>query len=104
MVGPQPSLFETGLPMHPPRRARAPKRVDAVVVAGEDSRSASQRVLDAIKKQPGTAEQIANRINEPLLNVRPRCSDLVRRGLIRDSGRRGTSMGGQLATVWEALP
>lgn len=103
MAGPQPSLFESGLPMHPPRKVRAPARVEPVAVAGEDGRSASQRVLDALKKQAGTAEQIANRINEPLLNVRPRCSDLVRRGLIRDSGRRGTSMGGQLATVWEAV-
>lgn len=61
-------------------------------------------VLAAIRQKPGTPEQIAHRINEPLMNVRPRCSELKAKGLIRDSGQRAAAMGGRRAVVWEAVP
>jgi len=64
------------------------------------------RVYDAIKAKPGTPEEIAARIGEPVMNVRPRCSELAsdakgRRPLIRDTGERRTAMGGREAIVWE---
>jgi hypothetical protein len=39
-------------------------------------------------------------MNEPLMNVRPRTSELSARGLIEDSGARATASGGRLAIVW----
>lgn len=82
---------------------------------GETSRAAAEgiaprvdglrgQVLAAIRQRPGTPEQLAHRIGEPLMNVRPRCSELKAKGLIRDSGRRATAMGGRRAVVWEAVP
>lgn len=53
-----------------------------------------QQVLDAIEAQRGTPEQIHARlktagVNHLLTAVRPRCSELARMGLIKDSGERG---------------
>jgi hypothetical protein len=58
------------------------------------------RVYEAIKSKPDTPEGIAQRLREPVLNVRPRCSELAARGLIEDSGSRGDAMGGKRAIVW----
>lgn len=60
------------------------------------------RVLEAVKAKPGTPEQIALRLNVPLMNVRPRLSELSNQGLVEDSGDRGTAMGGRRAIVWRA--
>lgn len=62
-----------------------------------------ERVLEALKVQPGTPEQIASRIGETVMNVRPRCSQLAALGLIEDSGARGTAMGGRKAIIWRAV-
>ena len=53
-----------------------------------------QAVLEEIEAGEGTPEQIHERLQRRgvrhlLTAVRPRCSELVRLGLIADSGRRG---------------
>jgi hypothetical protein len=58
------------------------------------------RVYDELKRRPGTPEQVAARIGEPVMNCRPRISELSARGLVVDSGERGEAMGGRLAIVW----
>jgi hypothetical protein len=60
------------------------------------------RVLDAIRANPGTPEEIAARLGEPVLNTRPRCAELSAKGLIEDSGQRGPAMGGRRAIIWQA--
>ncbi len=59
-----------------------------------------ERILEAIRQRPGTPEQIALRLNAPLMNVRPRCSELRKRGLIVDSGGRAQALGGRRAIIW----
>lgn len=60
------------------------------------------RVLAAIRERPGTPEEIAERIGEPVMNTRPRTSELSVLGLIEDSGERRQAMGGRMAIVWQA--
>lgn len=61
-----------------------------------------ERVLTAIRLKAGTPEELAMRLDAPVMNVRPRCSELLRKGLIRDSGQRRRALGGRQAIVWEA--
>lgn len=60
------------------------------------------RVLAAIREKPGTPEEIAERIGEPVLNTRPRTAELSKMGLIEDSGERAKAMGGRMAIRWKA--
>lgn len=62
-----------------------------------------ERVLAAIKLQPGTPEEIGRMIGEGIWNTRPRCSELAALGLIEDSGVRRESAGGKNAIVWKAV-
>ncbi len=61
------------------------------------------RVLQAIRDGHGTPEAIAKRLGVPVMNVRPRTSELSALGLIEDSGRRGPAMGGRRAIIWMAV-
>lgn len=61
------------------------------------------RVLAAIRERPGTPEEIAERIGEPVLNCRPRFSEAVKMCLIYDTGERRQAMGGRKAIVWAAI-
>lgn len=60
------------------------------------------KVLAAIREKPGTPEEVAERIGEPVLNCRPRFSECVALGLIEDTGERHQAMGGRRAIVWRA--
>ena len=60
------------------------------------------RVLAAIRAKPGTPEDIAARLREPVMNIRPRLSELSAKGFVMDSGERGPAMGGRQAIVWRA--
>jgi len=63
-----------------------------------------QLALDKIEKSLTglTADRCADILNESILSIRPRLSELRRLGLIMDSGRRGTNTSGKKAVVWVA--
>jgi hypothetical protein len=69
------------------------------------------RVLDCLNEaegEPLTPEQIMDRLSTPerpllLTSIRPRCSELARLGLIRDSGLRGRGEGGCKAIRWAVV-
>lgn len=86
-------------PDAPGWKARDTSRAAAAGVA-EKAKSLRERVLDAVCARPGTPEQIAKRIGEPLMNVRPRLSELAAKGLVEDSGLRGPAVGGRQAIIW----
>lgn len=88
-------------PDAPGYKARSTSRAAAEGVAPKAG-TLRARVLDAIRARPGTPEEIAARLGEPVLNTRPRTSELVRMGLIEDSGERRKAMGGRSAIVWQA--
>jgi predicted ArsR family transcriptional regulator len=86
-------------PEAPGWKARDTAQAAAEAIAPE-AKSLKARVMAALKKAPGTPEQIAHRIGAPLMNVRPRLSELSALGLVVDSGARGQAMGGRKAIVW----
>src|SRR3546814_8339862 len=61
-----------------------------------------RRCLDALRAAPGglTADQIAAQIGETILSVRPRVTELLRDGRVRDSGQRRQNESGRSAKVW----
>lgn len=84
-------------------KARDTSKAAAVgIEAG--AKSLRARVYDAIKERPRTPEEIAERLGVPVMNVRPRCSELSERSLIVDSGQRGAATGGRQAIVWKVKP
>ena len=60
--------------------------------------------LTALQAQPAgaTADEIAEQLGRSILSIRPRFSELLRRGLIRDTGIRRTNESGCSAKVWKA--
>ena len=49
---------------------------------------------------PMTADEVADALGESILNVRPRVSELAKRGVIKDSGHRGCNASGHSAAKW----
>lgn len=48
----------------------------------------------------GTADQLAERLGEDRLSIRPRCTALHQRGLIYDTGARAPNDSGRNAIIW----
>lgn len=79
-------------------------REAAFAVAGK-APTLRERVLAILAEKPAIPETIHARlisegITTVLTSVRPRCSELMRMGLITDSGRRERGEGGCKAIVW----
>ena len=47
-----------------------------------------------------TADEVAERLNKSILAIRPRLSELLLKGLIKDSGSRRQNASGKYAIVW----
>lgn len=92
-----------GYPHHPGFKARQTAK-DAADGIAPKAKSLRMRVYDAIKEMPGTPEDIAERLGEPVMNIRPRTAELSARGLIEDTGIRGLAMGGRRAIIWRVKP
>lgn len=86
-------------PHEPGWKARDTARQAAEGVAPK-AKPLRVRVLEELQRGEGTPEQIADRIGAPLMNTRPRLSELAAQGLIEDSGKRGRAAGGRRAIVW----
>ena len=48
----------------------------------------------------GTADSVAGELNEDILAIRPRVSELRAKGLIEPTGKRGFTSNGKAAHVW----
>ena len=86
-------------PARPGWKARDTAKAAAEAIAPR-AKSLRARVYDEIKRSPGTPEEIAARLGAPVMNVRPRCSELAARNLIEDSDQRGAAMGGRRSIRW----
>lgn len=93
-------------PAHP--GVKSPHRdtsVDAAVAMAPKARTLRDRALVAIRDSGHhglTADQVAGRLGETILAIRPRISELVNGRLIRDSGERRANGSGRSAIVWLA--
>jgi predicted ArsR family transcriptional regulator len=49
----------------------------------------------------GTADDLAFAMGEPINSIRPRCTELLKRGLIEATGIRKKASGGRSSHVWK---
>jgi DNA-binding transcriptional ArsR family regulator len=59
-----------------------------------------QAVLEALRKRPMTADEVAEAIGESILAVRPRVTELHNDGILYDSGKRRPNASGRNAIIW----
>lgn len=111
-------LFDFGrIETTEPPRYRAPSYPEAPGFKDQDtSRKAAESVagvapklrravLDALRLHPSgmTADETADWLEESILSVRPRFTELLRDGLIDDTGDRRKNASGRSAKVWRAV-
>lgn len=73
---------------------------DAAAAAAGKASYWRARVLEAIRHQPGTADEIAARLGADILSIRPRTTELLNQGLIETTGERRPTPRGRTADVW----
>lgn len=61
------------------------------------------RCLAVLRVEPLTADEAAAKLGVSILAIRPRCTELARMGLVRDTGRRRMNESGRSAIVWEVM-
>jgi len=76
---------------------------DAAVAIMPRVQTLRDRALVVIRERPSTSDECAEAMNESILAVRPRCSELFTLGLIRDSGLRRKMASGRSGIVWRAV-
>lgn len=67
--------------------------------------SCQARILELLEKKVlnATADEIAEYLDENILTVRPRVSELHKMKLIRRCGERRTNNSGRMADAWELV-
>lgn len=65
------------------------------------AKALQRRVLFALSHGPSTADEVAARIKESVLAVRPRFTELSRVWRIEDTGERRKNASGRNAIVWQ---
>jgi hypothetical protein len=90
-----------------PHRSGFKERGGTSEAAAEDIAPAAQhlrgKVLDCLRRHgPRTADECASLMGEELWSVRPRLSELGKRGLIAKTGERRPNRSGSFAAVWRA--
>jgi hypothetical protein len=73
---------------------------DAAEAVGSRAVALRSAVLTQITASAATADEVANRLGESVLAIRPRVSELSRMGQITDSGLRRPNASGKSAIVW----
>lgn len=61
------------------------------------------KVLELLKHDALSADECATALNETVLSVRPRLSELVKLNLIYDTGLTSKNASGINATIWRAV-
>lgn len=83
------------------------KRTDTSRAAAESINAAAiqAKVLNAFRRfGPMTADQCAIALNIDKGTIRPRCSELRRKGMLADTGVRRPNSSGKSAQVLKAVP
>ncbi len=62
----------------------------------------AERTIRAAGDHGLTADELATRLNMDRYSIQPRTSELRRKGVIRDSGKRRPNSTGKRAIVWTA--
>lgn len=86
-------------PAHPGWKDNDTSRMAALAAFGR-SRELRQKCLDALSGSDRTADEIAAILGESVLAIRPRITELLKTGKIRDSGVRRLNDSHRRAKVW----
>lgn len=62
------------------------------------------KCLSRLRVEPLTADELAGILDETILAIRPRVSELVKMGEIVDSEIRRRNASGKMAAVWKVAP
>lgn len=90
-----------GYPSAPGWKTEGTSR-DAAHAIEPHARTLRDRVLALLRIDRLTADEVADRLGETVLSVRPRLSELSRQALIVKTGERRPNASGMNAWVWMA--
>ena len=82
------------------RRATSEDAADAIVVKAFTLR---EKVYQLLKAKPMTADECAEWLEESVLTIRPRLSELAKAERIVDSRERRKNVSGRPAIVWRVI-
>jgi len=102
-----PDLFNwTPPPSYPdaPGHRHVDTSIEAAAEIANRAHTLREECMDMIKASPDglTADQVAARLGESVLSIRPRITELKKTGRIVDSGRRRKNHSGRRAAVMVA--
>ena len=63
-----------------------------------------EKALAVIRERPSSADEVSEALNESVLSMRPRVTELFKLGLIYDSGQRRKNQYGRNCIVWTTVP
>ena len=75
----------------------------AALAAHGRSRELRQKCLDVLEGCDRTADEVAAILGESVLTIRPRMTELLKTGKIRDSGARRQNDSHRWAKVWRLV-
>lgn len=97
----QPQLGLFSYPYQPGFKALGTSAEAAANIAPR-AKSLREATLEAIRQKPGTPDEIAARLGKSILSIRPRVSELIALGLVKESEQRRANRSGHRANVVEA--
>ena len=95
------TLFSERYPNAPGFKERGTSEEAAQSMRGRAD-TLRDKVFQAIRRYPMTADEVAADLGESVLSIRPRLSELVARGLIFPTEQRRANRSGRSAMVWRA--
>lgn len=85
---------------HSPGSKRDGTSRDAAQAIAPRAKTLRDQCLALIRQHPMTADECAAQLNESVLAIRPRITELLKLGHIRESGLRRKNASGASAAVW----
>ena len=95
----EPTETYNGLPGY---KAQGPSK-NAAVAEQSRAETLREKVVERLEHGNFTADEVAGQLNESVLAIRPRFSELVKAVRIADTGSRRKNASGHSATVWELV-
>lgn len=103
------STYRAALPLFAPRYPDVPgAKTDGPSLAAANrmrrhDKKLRELALEMLRAEgPLTADEVAARLGRTVLSIRPRISQLNKKGLVIDTGERRLNESGSPATVWRA--
>jgi hypothetical protein len=106
LFGHKPNTIEARYPESPGAKASGTALEAAVKITGHSARLRKTVLQEFMAAGQGglTADQCARRVEENILSVRPRCSELKRLGYLSYTGARAENESGMTANILRATP